>query len=180
MKRFSAGCAIKSTGCAVKRTVPDRSERKYYGAKNVVHQYELDWKHMKTSLKSTKQTNGKPANGAFTLIELLVVIAIIAILAALLLPVLAKAKQTAQTAACLSNLKQLGLAWVMYSDDNNDLLVNLNTYFTDANNNPNVTTAPWGAPWRTGFLLGAAGQQSPAIDTSTPEGVIAAINQGYH
>ncbi len=64
----------------------------------------------------------------FTLIELLVVIAIIAILAALLLPALSQAKQKAQGMSCLTNQKQLALAWVMYADDNNDLLVGLNTY----------------------------------------------------
>jgi len=59
----------------------------------------------------------------FTLIELLVVIAIIAILAAILLPVLAKAKAKAQGVQCMSNLRQLQLAWIMYGGDNNDVLL---------------------------------------------------------
>jgi prepilin-type processing-associated H-X9-DG protein len=56
------------------------------------------------------------------LIELLVVIAVIAILMAILMPALKRAREQGQRAACLSNLKQLQLAWIMYADDHDDVL----------------------------------------------------------
>ena len=74
---------------------------------------------------------------AFTLIELLVVIAIIAILMAVLMPALHRAREQGRRAACLSNVKQLTLAWNMYADENDDKIVNGATGFS-------FTDTTWG------------------------------------
>ena len=96
----------------------------------------------------------------FTLIELLVVIAIIAILAALLLPALGRAKLKAQGVQCMDNHRQLCVAWRMYTEDNNDVLL-----FSSGHNYPRYD--PTVAAWCSGtmdFDTGNASNWDPSVD----------------
>jgi prepilin-type N-terminal cleavage/methylation domain-containing protein len=87
--------------------------------------------------------NEKSERQGFTLIELLVVIAIIAILAALLLPALTKSKESARRGACKSNLHQQGIAFQIYSQDNNNLVPDLR--YSPYTTTPGKATGFW--PW---------------------------------
>jgi prepilin-type N-terminal cleavage/methylation domain-containing protein/prepilin-type processing-associated H-X9-DG protein len=116
----------------------------------------------------------------FTLIELLVVIAIIAILAAILFPVFAQAREKARTAVCASNLKQIGLAIVMYAQDYDET-------FPPANYGPTAAAGDWWLTLVDPYIKGGtptraaanATQQRksiwvcPSYDQSYPDGVAA-------
>jgi len=90
----------------------------------------------------------------FTIVELLVVIAIIALLMSLLMPALERAREQAQRVICLNNLRELTLGWILYSDDNENRIVN------GAGGIYRTGEIPWvGRCWASNY--GSGGQLTP-------------------
>jgi len=112
----------------------------------------------------------------FTLVELLVVIGIIAVLIGILLPSLNKARKASRTTACLSNLRQAGLAFTMYVNDNKGRLPDYVWY--PAASTPNRAEVAWTGYW-IGMLSNYNVSTSQLLCPEAQEEVASNINKGF-
>lgn len=115
------------------------------------------------------QGSASLARHAFTLIELLVVIALIGILVSILFPALANARQSARSAKCLSNVRQLGLAWQLYAHAHDEYSMPL-AYTADADLSGPDSIYWWGSAGNiTGFVDHGKGFIAPYLDAALAE-----------
>lgn len=128
-----------------------------------------------TLISSPNVTRRQNTVRAFTLIELLVVIAVIAVLAAILFPVFARARENARRASCLSNVKQLGLGALMYSQDYDEKLPS--SYSGGPDDGVSFTWIQQIQPYvRSQQLFFCPSDSVHTLSASTP---VSAINTGY-
>lgn len=103
---------------------------------------------------------GGAAGQGFTLIELLVVVAILALLAAILFPVFARARENARKTSCLSNLRQIGLGWLQYAQDYDEVMMRVST------SGPSGKTFYWWGSWDGSTLNPSEGLLQPYMKNS--------------
>jgi prepilin-type processing-associated H-X9-DG protein len=120
--------------------------------------------------KNLGRNNADADRNAFTLTELLVIVATVGILAAVVLPALAGTKTDSKSFQCMNNLKQLATAWILYSDESNDRVVDLCTYEVSRGISPVSNNAREGVPWRTSI----SAMSPPPLPAGIPAGSQAA------
>jgi type II secretory pathway pseudopilin PulG len=103
--------------------------------------------------------------------ELLVVIAVIAVLVAILLPCLNRAREAGRRAACLSNLRQIQTAWLMYADAHNGFIVNGQAWHVDEPATP-TRGKPWLIAWNLDYLHGHGPPTRPAAEAVMRTGAL--------